>query len=44
LSSHDVRTIVSMSRPFQPNPFTVFCERHRLRSVVAGNVGIAMRA
>jgi predicted O-methyltransferase YrrM len=44
LSSHDVRTIVSIMRPFQPNPFTVFCDRHRLRSVVAGNVGIALRS
>jgi predicted O-methyltransferase YrrM len=44
LSSHDVRTIVSMVRPFQSSPFSVFCARHRLRSVVAGNVGIALRA
>ena len=44
LSSHDVRTIVNMGRPFQPNPFSVFCDRHRVRSIVAGNVGIAMRA
>jgi predicted O-methyltransferase YrrM len=44
LSSHDVRTIVSIVRPFQPNPFSVFCDRHRLRSVIAGNVGIALRS
>jgi predicted O-methyltransferase YrrM len=44
LSSHDVRTIVNMGRPFQPNPFAVFCDGHNLRSIVAGNVGIAMRA
>jgi len=43
LSSHDVRTIVDLRRPFQPNPFSVFCEQHRLRSVVSFNVGIAMR-
>lgn len=43
LSSHDVRTIVDMRRPFQANPFAVFCDRHRLRSVVSRNVGIAMR-
>ena len=43
LSSHDVRTIVDLRRPFQPNPFAVFCDRHRLRSVVSGNVGIALR-
>jgi predicted O-methyltransferase YrrM len=42
LSSHDVRTIVDIRRPFQPNPFEVFCDRHRLRSVVSRNVGIAM--
>jgi predicted O-methyltransferase YrrM len=44
LSSHDVRTIVSIVRPFQPNPFPVFCDRHGLHSVIAGNVGIALRA
>ena len=43
LSSHDVRTIVDLRRPFQLNPFAVFCDQHRLRSVVSGNVGIAMR-
>jgi predicted O-methyltransferase YrrM len=43
LSSHDVRTIVDIGRPFQPNPFSVFCDQHRLRSIVASNVGIAMR-
>lgn len=43
LSSHDVRTIVNIRRPLQPNPFTVFCDQHRLRSVVSRNVGIAMR-
>jgi predicted O-methyltransferase YrrM len=44
LSSHDVRTIVSIVRPFQPNPFAAFCDRHRLRSIVAGNLGIALRS
>jgi len=44
LSSHDVRTIVNLWKPFQRNPFSVFCEQHRLRSVVSSNVGIAMRA
>jgi predicted O-methyltransferase YrrM len=43
LSSHDVRTIVDLGRPFRPNPFSVFCERYRLRSVISRNVGIATR-
>jgi hypothetical protein len=43
LSSHDVRTIVDVVRPFQPNPFSVFCDQHSLRWVASGNVGIAMR-
>jgi hypothetical protein len=43
LSSHDVRTIVDVLRPFQPNPFSVFCDQHGLRWVASGNVGIAMR-
>lgn len=43
LSSHDVRTIMSLSNPFQRNPFSAFCERHNLRSVEARNVGIAIR-
>jgi predicted O-methyltransferase YrrM len=43
LSSHDVRTIVDLSKPFQRNPFSVFCEQNRLRSAVSSNVGIAMR-
>ena len=43
LSSHDVRTIVDMRRPFQQNPFTVFCDKHGLRSVVSRNLGIALR-
>ena len=43
LSSHDVRTITSLSNPFQRNPFSAFCERHNLRSVEARNVGIATR-
>jgi predicted O-methyltransferase YrrM len=44
LSSHDVRTMVSLGRPFQPNPFVVFCARHHLRSVMSRNVGIALRS
>jgi predicted O-methyltransferase YrrM len=43
LSSHDVRAIMSLSNPFQRNPFSAFCERHNLRSVEARNVGIATR-
>jgi len=43
LSSHDVRTIVDLRKPFQPNPFAVFCDRHQLRSVVSRNLGLAMR-
>jgi predicted O-methyltransferase YrrM len=43
LSSHDVRTIVDIRKPFQPNPFAVFCDQHRLRSVVSRNLGIAVR-
>jgi len=43
LSSHDVRTIVDIKKPFQPNPFAVFCDRHQLRSVVSRNLGLAMR-
>lgn len=43
LSSHDVRTIVDVLRPFQPNPFSVFCDQHSLRWVASGNVGIATR-
>jgi predicted O-methyltransferase YrrM len=44
LSSHDVRTIVNLARPFQRNPFSAFCEQYGLRSVVSFNVGIAMRS
>ena len=44
LSSHDVRTIVSLRHPFQRNPFSAFCDRHDLRSVEARNVGIATRS
>ena len=43
LSSHDVRIITSLANPLQRNPFAVFCERHKLRSVEARNVGIATR-
>jgi predicted O-methyltransferase YrrM len=43
LSSHDVRTIVSLGNPFQRNPFSAFCERHNLRSVESRNMGIATR-
>jgi hypothetical protein len=43
LSSHDVRIITSLTKPLQRNPFSVFCERHNLRSVEVRNVGIAMR-
>ena len=43
LSSHDVRTMVDLSKPFQRNPFSVFCEQNRLRSVESFNVGIATR-
>ncbi len=44
LSSHDVRAIVDLGRPFQRNPFSVFCDQYHLTSVVSFNVGIAMRA
>lgn len=44
LSSHDVRTLMSLTNPFQRNPFSAFCKRHNLRSVEARNVGIAMRS
>jgi hypothetical protein len=44
LSSDDVRTTVDIARPFQRNPFSVFCDQHRLDSVVSRNVGIAMRS
>lgn len=43
LSSHDVRTVVNMAKPFSRNPFSVFCDRHRLRCMIAGNLGIAVR-
>lgn len=43
LSSHDVRIIVDLARPWR-NPFAVFCEEHRLESVMSHNVGIAMRS
>ena len=42
LSSHDVRTIVNLKKPFQRNPFEIFCERNDLRSVISHNVGIAI--
>jgi predicted O-methyltransferase YrrM len=44
ISSHDVRTLMSLTNPFQRNPFSAFCRRHNLRSVEARNVGIAMRS
>ncbi len=42
LSSHDVRTIVSLRKPLQRNPFEIFCERNHLTSVISHNVGIAI--
>ena len=42
LSSHDVRTIVSLSNPFR-QPFVTFCERHGLHSVKSWNMGIAIQ-
>ncbi len=44
LSSHDVRTLTSLTDLFKRNPFSVFCERHNLRSVEVRNVGIATRS
>jgi predicted O-methyltransferase YrrM len=44
ISSHDVRTLMGLTNPFEPNPFSAFCKRHNLRSVEAHNVGIAMRS
>ena len=44
LSSHDVRTIVDLARPFRRSPFAVFCDENRLHSVVSHNVGVAMRS
>jgi predicted O-methyltransferase YrrM len=44
LSSDDVRTTVDIVRPFQRNPFAVFCDERRLDSVVSRNVGIATRS
>ncbi len=43
LSSHDVRTTVSLGNPFRRNPFSAFCERYNLRSVESRNMGIATR-
>ena len=42
LSSHDVRSVLSLQRPFQRNPFSVFCESNNLYSVESYNVGIAV--
>ncbi len=42
LSSHDVRTIVSLRNPLQRNPFETFCEQNHLYSVMSHNVGIAI--
>jgi predicted O-methyltransferase YrrM len=44
LSSHDVSAILSLRRPFRPNPFAVFCERHHLRAETAVNFGLATAA
>ena len=43
LSSHDVRIIVDLARPWR-NPFAVFCEENHLESVMSQNVGMAMRS
>ncbi len=42
ISSHDVRTIVSLKNPFQRNPFETFCEQNHLHTVISHNVGIAV--
>ena len=42
LSSHDVRAVLSLQRPFQRNPFAVFCERNELYFVESYNVGVAV--
>ena len=42
LSSHDVNAILSLRRPFQPNPFSVFCEQHHLRAETSLNFGLAI--
>jgi predicted O-methyltransferase YrrM len=39
ISSHDVITA-----PFDPNPFTSFCQKHRLKHQIFSNVGLAFSA
>lgn len=41
LSSHDVITVLELSKPFRPNPFPVFCRERNLRWETANNYGIA---
>lgn len=42
LSSHDVITVLSLFKPFQRDPFSLFCERHGLHWQTAYNFGVAM--
>ena len=41
ISSHDVITVLDLSKPFQPNPFPVFCRDRNLRWSIANNFGLA---
>lgn len=43
LSSHDVITLLDLTKPFQPSPFAVFGWRHNLRWQTSYNFGIATR-
>jgi predicted O-methyltransferase YrrM len=43
LSSHDVRTVLSLAELFRPDPFATFCERRRLSFVESYNTGIAIQ-
>jgi predicted O-methyltransferase YrrM len=42
LSSHDVINVLSLFKPFQRDPFSLFCERHGLRWQTAYNFGLAV--
>jgi len=42
ISSHDVNAVLSLRHPYRRNPFSVFCERHRLSAATAMNFGVAV--
>jgi predicted O-methyltransferase YrrM len=42
ISSHDVNAVLTLRHPYSRNPFSVFCEQHRLSAETAMNYGLAV--